>query len=109
MTAFITVRQRHSVFKAALDLLRLLLQAIKDKKHEEHFTQQLLRRLYTAAMLCPGFSVSQKDDIAYMINLSDQQEREFNQPRFANCWTHIYTMAPKPGIPLDVLEVSHYS
>lgn len=47
-----------------------------------------------------------KDDIAFLATLSDLEGRGFNQPRFASCWRHQYSIAPKAGIPLDVLEVS---
>jgi hypothetical protein len=46
-----------------------------------------------------------KDDVAYMTNMSETEQRAFGQPRFANSWRHQYAIAPKPGIPLDVLEV----
>lgn len=103
---FITMRQRYSVYKAACELLRLLIAAINDKRDEADLTPQLFRRLWKAAMLCPGFTVCQKDDIAYIAGLSEQEQREFNQPRFANSWVHQYALAPKADIPLDVLEVS---
>ena len=32
--------------------------------------------------------------------------RGFNMPRLAHSWLHLYTLGPKPGTPLDVLEVS---
>lgn len=46
-----------------------------------------------------------KDDIACLAGLSEMDERRYNQPRFANSWRHQYSIAPKPGMPLDVLEV----
>lgn len=106
MAEHITIRQRHAVYKAAVNLIRLLQLAIKDRRNEGVLTPQLLRRLYTAAMLCPGFTVTMKDDIAYLVSLSENEQRGFNQPRFADCWRHAHTLAPKPDIPLDVLEVS---
>ena len=46
-----------------------------------------------------------KDDIACIAELNDYDQRRFNQPRFADCWRHQYSLAPKPNTPLDVLEV----
>lgn len=102
----ITIKQRHSIYNACIKLLRLLQQAIKEKKNDGHLTEQLLRRLWTSAMLCHGFTVTMKDNIAFQVGLPDDRLREFNMPRFANMWVHSYTLAPKPGTPLDVLEVS---
>ncbi|KAJ9155346.1 RNA recognition, RNP-1 [Pleurostoma richardsiae] len=104
MSEYITIRQRHAVYSACVDLLELLKKAMHDGKHEACLTPQLYKRLWTAAMLCPGFTVLQKDNIAFVVGLDDQQQREFNQPRFANSWVHQYSVAPKPNIPLDVLE-----
>jgi hypothetical protein len=100
------MRQRYSVYKATVQLIKLLQGAIRDRRNDQVLTPQLLRRLYTAAMLCPGFTVTMKDDIAYLIGLDEMSEMGFNQPRFGDCWRHAYALAPKPGLPIDVLEVS---
>lgn len=105
-TECITIKQRHSVYSACAKLLRLLEYAIKEHKNDGFLTQQLFQRLWTAAMLCHGFTVTMKDNIAFQVGLPDDRLREFNMPRFANMWVHSYTLAPKPGTPLDVLEVS---
>ncbi|ROW07108.1 hypothetical protein VPNG_07358 [Cytospora leucostoma] len=103
-TDCITIKQRHSVYNACAKLLRLLQFAIKEQKNDGFLTQQLLKRLWTAAMLCHGFTVAMKDNIAFQVGLPDDRLREFNMPRFANMWVHSYTLAPKPGTPLDILE-----
>ena len=100
----ITIRHRNAVFQATMQLLRLLLLAVRDKRHEALNTQ-LVKRLSMAAMLCPGFSVVQKDDIAYLCAIDDSRQRLFNQPRYADFWVHQHTLCPKEGIALDVLEV----
>ncbi|KAG6355554.1 hypothetical protein INS49_003516 [Diaporthe citri] len=103
-TDCITIKQRHSVYSACIQLIRLLQHAIKEKKDEEHLTSQLLKRLWTSAMLCHGFTVTMRDNIAYQVDIPEDRLREFNMPRFANMWVHAYTLCPKPGTPLDVLE-----
>lgn len=105
-TEYITIKQRHSVYSACIKLLSLLQLAIRERKHDGCLTQQLFKRLWTSAMLCHGFTVTMKDNIAFQVGLPDDRLREFNMPRFANMWVHSYTLAPKPGTPLDVLEVS---
>lgn len=104
-TDCITIKQRHSVYSACIQLIRLLQHAIKERKDEEHLTSQLLKRLWTSAMLCHGFTVTMRDNIAYQVDIPEDRLREFNMPRFANMWVHAYTLCPKPGTPLDVLEV----
>lgn len=104
-TECITIKQRHSVYSACIQLIRLLQHAIKEKKDEDHLTSQLLKRLWTSAMLCHGFTVTMRDNTAYQVDIPEDRLREFNMPRFANMWVHAYTLCPKPGTPLDVLEV----
>jgi hypothetical protein len=106
MTDYITVRQRYAVYSATYRLVTHLAQTLQrhDRTHETVINEQLLKRLVTAAMLCPGFTVVQKDNIAAAANLDESRTRLFNQPRFADLWTHLYALCPKPGTPLDVLE-----
>ncbi|KAL2020497.1 hypothetical protein VTK56DRAFT_8382 [Thermocarpiscus australiensis] len=102
----ITVRQRYAVYNATVKLVNLLIQALQrsHRINEMTINEQLLRRLVNAAMSCPGFSVVQKDNIAFLVHMDDQRTYLFNQPRFADLWTHIYALCPKPGVPHDVLE-----
>ncbi|KAG5982072.1 hypothetical protein E4U55_002307 [Claviceps digitariae] len=100
----ITISQRHAAFAATCELMRLLARSIKKKDDEVNLNNQLLSRLISAAMKCPGFTPLMKDDIAFIVGLSENEQREFNQPRFASSWRHQYSISPKPGIPDDVLE-----
>lgn len=106
MTERITIKQCHAVYIACVSLLRHLQFTIREKKHEGCLTPQLYRRLWTSAMLCHGFTVTMKDSIAYLVDLPEHRLREFNMPRFGHLWAHTYTLAPKPGAPLDLIEVS---
>lgn len=106
MTARITVRQRHAVFEACVSLIRSLQLAMSKRKDEGVLTPQLYRRLWTSAMLCHGFTITMKDSIAYIVGMPEDQMREFNMPRFGNMWLHVYSLVPKPGTPLDLIEVS---
>ena len=114
-SAYITIRQRHAVWDACLRLIKLLQMTIarNEERNLAHnspndprnnLNNQLLRRLVTAAMLCPGFSVLQKDGIAFTAGLTEDQQREFNQPRMPDLWTHQLTLCPRPGGAIDVLE-----
>lgn len=99
MTEHITIYQRHTVFEACIKLLDLLKKAIlqRYKKHEDRITQQLFERLVKAAMRCPGFTVVQKDDIAFVAGLDAEQLAAFHQPLFADHWRHQYALGPRPG------------
>jgi hypothetical protein len=106
MSSHITTRQRYAVYNATIKLLTLLIQALQreTRLHETVINEQLLKRLSTAAMLCPGFTVVQKDNIAVVAHLEADRLRLFNQPRYADMWTHLHALCPRPNIPLDVLE-----
>ncbi|KAI0130596.1 hypothetical protein BJ170DRAFT_578288 [Xylariales sp. AK1849] len=110
MTECITLRQRHYVWDACCKLVCMLMQSLDPKsgRHEragaDRLTSQLLRRFTNAIMLCPGFTVCQKDNVASLVRMHEPDMRKFNMPRFANAWVHQYTLGPKPGTPLDVLE-----
>ncbi|KAK4125129.1 hypothetical protein N657DRAFT_570749 [Parathielavia appendiculata] len=102
----ITLRQRHAIYEATVKLIGLLKQALQrdNRPYETTINQQLMKRLVTAAMLCPGFSVVQKDNIAVLAEMEQDRTLMFNQPRFAEQWVHLHGICPKPGIPIDVLE-----
>lgn len=107
MSSHITLRQRHSIYDATVKLVVLLQQALardKNRNHEVVINNVLLKRLVTAAMLCPGFSVVQKDNIAALAEMDEARARMFNQPRFADQWVHLHGICAKPDLPLDVLE-----
>ncbi|KAL2161127.1 hypothetical protein VTH06DRAFT_8346 [Thermothelomyces fergusii] len=106
MADHITLRQRHAIYDATVRLIVLLKQALQrdQRSHETVINPQLMKRLVTAAMLCPGFSVVQKDNIAVLAEMEDERARMFNQPRLAEHWVHLHAVCPRPGTPLDVLE-----
>lgn len=106
MTKHITFHQRYAMFDAAMRLIRSLQRQIRFRNSPFLLNEQLLERLWVSAILCPGFSVAQKDDIAYVVGLTEERMRDFNMPRFADKWKHTHTLVPKPGVTQDVLEVS---
>ncbi|ORY67469.1 uncharacterized protein BCR38DRAFT_510403 [Pseudomassariella vexata] len=103
-TECITIKQRHDIYEACAKLIENLKMNIHDGRSPERLNETLQKRLVQAAMLCPGFTVVQKDSIASLVNMPDMELRSFNMPRYPDLWTHQYTLGPKPGIPLDVLE-----
>ena len=122
MTAYITIRQRHRVYKTAVDMIQALQGAIYNSDHQHHnrravaggptppsysevLNEKLLKRLVRAAMGCPGFSPLMKDDIAFVSSLDERQAMESGVSPSAGRWRHIYTLIPNPGVPGDVVEV----
>ncbi|RYP02982.1 hypothetical protein DL764_005468 [Monosporascus ibericus] len=104
-TQYITIKQRNRMYETVMELIKLLKKQVWDGRHADRLTRQLLDRLVKAAMLCPGFTVLMKDNIAELVGMDEARaRRDFNQPRFANLWRHQYATSPKPGVPLDVLE-----
>ncbi|RDA90263.1 hypothetical protein CP533_4616 [Ophiocordyceps camponoti-saundersi (nom. inval.)] len=95
----ITLSQRHAIYSATERLLQVL--STKVKRGCNGLTTQLLTRLTNAALGCPGFTPLMKDNISWLLNVSDREQRFFGQPRFAHSWRHQYSLAPKPGTPLD--------
>lgn len=111
MTGYITVKERHMVYDACRRLARHLTYVLKDEKSKivgvERLTPRLFRRFTNAILLCPGFTVVQKDDVASLAEMADNELFQFNMPRVASSWTHLYALGPKPNVALDVLEVRH--
>ncbi|KAF3061262.1 putative rna rnp-1 protein [Daldinia childiae] len=111
LTERITIKERHYIYDATFKMVQYLKELLErgtmrrgQKPDFNRLTKQLFNRLVKAAMLCPGFTVSQKDNIAYTANLSELDLRDYNQPRFAERWCHQYALGVKPGAPLDVVE-----
>ena len=121
MTELVTIKQRHYIYNAALKMIGFLKETIdraanparsnrdRDRApNADRLTIQLFNRLIAAAMSCPGFTVNQKDNIAYLAYMDEGGMRSFNQPRLADAWRHQYALGVKPGAPLDVVEVSYF-
>lgn len=103
---WITIRQRQSVYRTTIELVRLLRQFVAEERDQINLSSGLFKRVVRAAITCPGFSVVQKDSIAFEVGMQEMEARSFGQPRFASGWVHLLALGPKPGIPLDVIEVS---
>ncbi|KAK8073922.1 hypothetical protein PG994_004821 [Apiospora phragmitis] len=104
MTDHITLRQRHNMYDCCFKLLRTLQDAIKREECPVRLTPQLLKRFIDAMMLCPGFTVLQKDNFAQEVCMNGVDLCKFNMPRLAEGWRHQYALGPRAGIPMDVME-----
>ncbi|KAF7544436.1 hypothetical protein G7Z17_g9954 [Cylindrodendrum hubeiense] len=101
MTEYITITQRTAIYKATCELVRLLARAIEKNDDLINLDSRLFKRVMASAMTCKGFTTVMKDDLAWIVDMTDAQARFYGQPRFADSWTHQYSLVPKPGIPLD--------
>lgn len=106
MTDWITLRQRHAIFRACYNLIKYLRSAQCSGRAESLLNQQLLNRLGHTAMGCPGFTMVQKDDIARLVNLDEYLRRMYGLPLRPSSWVHLYGLGAKLDMPLDVIEVS---
>lgn len=106
MTTRITLLQQYKLYECCFKLLGFLNQALMREECSDRLTPQLLKRFTDAMMLCPGFTVLQKDNFAHAVRMSEADMYKFNMPRCAGGWRHQYALGPRAGFPMDVMEVS---
>ena len=107
MVDYITVQDRFLLYKATFDLLELLISRIKNGDGQDtHLTAMLLKRVWNAALKCPGFSPVMKDDIVYICGIPEQIAKEHGVAPFATGWNSLFTIGNKPDVPQDLLLVS---
>ncbi|KAI1006426.1 hypothetical protein K3495_g1797 [Podosphaera aphanis] len=103
MVDYITIEDRDLLHKTTIDLLRLLKERLETNVDCVQLTPMLYKRVWRAAIKCQGFSPSQKDDIALMVDLPWEQAQEFGLPPFAAFWKHLWTIGARPGAPDDLI------
>ncbi|KAI0886052.1 uncharacterized protein GGS22DRAFT_179066 [Annulohypoxylon maeteangense] len=104
MPEHITIKERDCMYDAGLRMVGQLQRRISKGEKPERLTPQLLSRLAEAILSCPGFSISQKDNVAYRANMPEHKMRDLGQPRFAELWRHLQVLNTKEGVPLDIIE-----
>lgn len=105
MSEYITVKQRDMLCDAGLKMVCRLQKQLSKGEKPSRLTRHLLNRLAEAIISSPGFSITQKDNVAYKANVSEQRLRELGQPRFPELWGHLQAISVKDGATPDVLEV----
>jgi hypothetical protein len=106
MVEYITIEDRNLLHEVTLKLIVLLQEKLQEVQHDSNLTPMLFRRVCKAALKCPGFSPAQKDDIVVLAGLDERIAAEYGVPPLAADWKYIFTLAPKPGFPLDIVFVS---
>ncbi|KAK3996304.1 hypothetical protein QBC44DRAFT_232199 [Cladorrhinum sp. PSN332] len=108
MSKHITVGQRFQIYDATIKMVTILKAKIAlaaEQRQRREQLKLLFDRIVKAAMMCPGFSVVQKDNIACCAGWGELKCSKFNQPCFANEWKHLHTLCPRPTrVPIDVLD-----
>jgi hypothetical protein len=106
MVDYITIEDRNMLHKATLDMLNLLIDRVNTNKDDICLTPMLLKRVWKAGLRCPGFTPSMKDDIVFICQIDDQTAMDYGVAPYASFWKYLWTIGPKPGVPIDVLLVS---
>ncbi|KAI0894431.1 hypothetical protein F4806DRAFT_498211 [Annulohypoxylon nitens] len=104
MSEYITVKERDMLCDAGLRMVCRLQKQLSKGEKPSRLTRHLLNRLAEAIISSPGFSITQKDNVAYKANVSEQRLRELGQPRFPELWGHLQAISVKDGAAPDVLE-----
>ncbi|KAL4721893.1 hypothetical protein ACLX1H_011085 [Fusarium chlamydosporum] len=101
----VTIAQRGAMYKATVKLLRLLSRSVSQQDDPVNLNNQLFQRVVRTAMECKGFTVLQKDNIAFMVQMPPmEQQHRHGQPMNPNSWVHQYAIACKPDTPLDLVD-----
>jgi hypothetical protein len=104
----ITIEDRNLLHKATKDMLYLLIDRVNsdDQNGNININTMLLKRVWRAALRCPGFTPAMKDDFVYIVGLDDRTAIQFGMAPYASHWKYLWTIGPKPKVPADVLLVS---
>ena len=106
MVDYITIGDRDELFQAGLDVIKCLLQRMSED--DLSLNSRLLKRLIDVMFSCPGFTESQKDDVAFVCNINPYTIRPPLAP-MADHWHVFKTIGPKPYVEEDVLKVRNPS
>ncbi|RDW92601.1 hypothetical protein BP5796_01995 [Coleophoma crateriformis] len=68
-----------------------------------NINHMLMKRLVKAALVCPGFTPTQKDDICLWVGATPDIAKQYGLPPYADLWAALWTLAPKPGVPHDMV------
>lgn len=106
MVDHITIEDRSLLHKATLDLIKLLQERIDNDTDPVNLNQMLYKRVWRAALKCPGFTPCMKDDVVYICGIDDRTAHELGVTPYAVWWKPLFTIGAKSGIPADTLMVS---
>jgi len=108
MVDHITINDRYLLHKATIELIKLLKERIDSDTDPVNLNNQLFKRVWRAALKCPGFTPCMKDDVVYVCDIDDRTALELGVAPYAVWWKPLFTIGHKPDIPADTLMVSLY-
>lgn len=106
MVDYITCQDRELLYKATLQLLRLLVERVENTTEPMLINSQLLKRVWRTALKCEGFSPCMKDNICFEMNIDSQVALELGVPPRADLWSYVWTIGPRKDVAYDLVEVS---
>lgn len=106
MVENITLLDRQLLYKATMDLIKLLVNLIERKENPLSLTTQLLKRVWRTALKCEGFSPCMKDNIVFELNIDPQIALELGVPPQADLWSYVWTIGPRKDVAYDLVQVS---
>jgi hypothetical protein len=107
MVEHITIDDRNTLHNATKTLLSLLIDRVGNQHDGNvNMNKMLLKRVWRAALRCPGFTPSMKDDIVCIAQLDDRTAIEYGLTPHASYWNKLWTIGPKPDVPVDFIFVS---
>ena len=106
MVDHITINDRYLLHKATIELIKLLKERIDSETDPVNLNNQLFKRVWRAALKCPGFTPCMKDDVVYVCDIDDSTALELGVAPYAVWWKPLFTIGHKPDIPADTLMVS---
>jgi hypothetical protein len=106
MVDCITIEDRNILHHTTKKMLEILVERVNNNDDSVNLNGMLLKRVWRAALTCPGFTPSMKDDIVCIAGLDDRTAVDFGLAPHASFWNKLWTIGPKPEAPVDVLLVS---
>ncbi|PMD27557.1 hypothetical protein NA56DRAFT_721293, partial [Hyaloscypha hepaticicola] len=103
MVDHITIEDRSLLHKATIELLRLLRERIDSETDPVNLNKMLYKRVWRAALKCPGFTPCQKDDVVFICDVDDRTAIELGVAPYAVWWKPLFTIGHKPNIPHDTI------
>ncbi|QSZ34636.1 hypothetical protein DSL72_007490 [Monilinia vaccinii-corymbosi] len=104
MVDYITCLDRELLYKATMQLLRLLVERVDNNDDPINLNPQLLKRVWRTALKCEGFSPCMKDNIVFELNIDPQVALELGVPPRADLWSYVWTIGPRKDVAYDLVE-----
>jgi len=106
MVEYITMKERQILYDTTFELLELLLDRVNNEEPDINLNHMLLKRVWKAALKCPGFTPTMKDNIVVLCHVDETIAREMGMAPYAALWKDLWAIGAKAGAPSDLALVS---